>query len=93
MGGEILFIEATMMPGAGRLSITGQLGDVMKESAQIALSLARSKFKTSCLILILRKKTFTFMCLRALFPKDGPSAGVAMLTTVASLFFRKASEP
>ena len=86
MGGEILFVEATMMPGAGRLTITGQLGDVMKESAQIALSLARSKVQNLLPDFDYEKKDIHIHVPSGAIPKDGPSAGVAMLTTIASLF-------
>ena len=91
VGGDILYIEASRMPGKGRLSITGQLGDVMKESAQIAFSYVRAKagqlgidreaFETS--------DVHVHVPAGAL-PKDGPSAGVAMVMALASLFSGRA---
>ena len=87
VGGDILFIEATRMPGSGKLILTGQLGDVMKESAQAALiagqgarGSARHR-RRSCS----RSATSTSTCRRARSPKDGPSAGVAMFIALASL--------
>ena len=89
VGGEILFIEASLMPGSGKLTLTGQLGDVMKESATIAMSLIRSHlgelaggfdyFKYDTHIHVPSGST----------PKDGPSAGVALTTALASLILGK----
>ncbi|MBV9995003.1 MAG: endopeptidase La [Caulobacteraceae bacterium] len=86
VGGDILFIEAARSPGEGRLILTGQLGDVMKESAQAALSLVKSKapdlgidpdkFRSEVHVHVPAGAT----------PKDGPSAGVAMFIALASLF-------
>jgi ATP-dependent Lon protease len=86
-GGEILFIEASSMPGRGNLTLTGQLGDVMRESTQTAFSIARSKAAQ----LGIDGKVFQKMDLHVhvpagAVPKDGPSAGVAMLTAIVSLF-------
>jgi len=88
VGGEVLFIEATAMPGKGRLIITGQLGDVMQESAQAALSYVRSN--ASELVPELPEDWFANHDLHVhvpagATPKDGPSAGVAMATALASL--------
>jgi ATP-dependent Lon protease len=88
VGGEVLFIEATRMPGTGRLTITGQLGDVMKESAQAALSYVRSNIDE--LVPALPADWFTTNDIHihvpaGATPKDGPSAGVAMATALASL--------
>ena len=85
-GGDILFVEATMMPGQKSLVLTGQLGDVMKESAQAALSYVRSKAKT----LGISEDFFADHDLHihvpaGAIPKDGPSAGVTILTALASL--------
>jgi ATP-dependent Lon protease len=85
-GGDILFVEATMMPGQKSLVLTGQLGDVMKESAQAALSYVRSKAKN----LGISEDFFTYHDLHihvpaGAIPKDGPSAGVTILTALASL--------
>lgn len=84
VGGDILFVEAIMMPGEGKLKITGQLGDVMKESAQIAQSLIKSHFS---LLLEdnLNNYDIHIHVPAGAIPKDGPSAGVTLLTTLASL--------
>jgi len=92
-GGEILFIESTLMPGTGRLTITGQLGDVMKESSQIALSLVRSQLPHLTPGLEYEKKDLHIHVPSGAIPKDGPSAGIAMLTTLASLFSGKSVDP
>jgi ATP-dependent Lon protease len=88
VGGEVLFIEATAMPGKGRLTITGQLGEVMQESAQAALSYVRSN--VSDVIPDLAADWFATHDIHihvpaGATPKDGPSAGVAMVTALASL--------
>ena len=88
VGGEVLFIEATAMPGAGTLTITGQLGDVMRESAQAALSYVRSG--ASELVPDLPEDWFATHDIHihvpaGATPKDGPSAGVAMVIALASL--------
>jgi ATP-dependent Lon protease len=86
VGGDILFIEATRTPGNGRLILTGQLGDVMKESAQAALSLAKSKYRELGLDPKLFESSDIHVHVPAgAVPKDGPSAGVAMFTALASL--------
>ncbi|HEX4739789.1 MAG TPA: endopeptidase La [Caulobacteraceae bacterium] len=87
VGGDILFIEAAKSPGSGRLILTGQLGDVMKESAQAALSL----IKTQAPLLGLDEAAFERADVHVhvpagATPKDGPSAGVAMFIALASLF-------
>jgi ATP-dependent Lon protease len=86
VGGEILFVESALMPGSGRLTLTGQLGDVMKESAQIALSVIRSRLPQVSASLEFDKKDLHIHVPAGAIPKDGPSAGVAMLTSIASLF-------
>jgi ATP-dependent Lon protease len=88
VGGEVLFIEATSMPGAGKLTITGQLGEVMQESAQAALSYVRSG--AADLVPELPEDWFATHDIHihvpaGATPKDGPSAGVAMITALASL--------
>jgi ATP-dependent Lon protease len=88
VGGEVLFIEATAMPGKGRLTITGQLGEVMQESAQAALSYIRSN--VSDLVPDLPEDWFANHDIHihvpaGATPKDGPSAGVTMVTALASL--------
>jgi ATP-dependent Lon protease len=86
VGGDILFIEATRIPGGGRLILTGQLGEVMKESAQAALSLVKSKHRELGIAPELFEKSDIHMHVPAgAIPKDGPSAGVAMFTALASL--------
>ena len=84
VGGDILFVEAIMMPGEGKLKITGQLGDVMKESAQIAQSLIKSHF-SPLVNEDLNKYDIHIHVPAGAIPKDGPSAGVTLLTTLASL--------
>ena len=89
VGGEILFIESALMPGTGRLTLTGQLGDVMKESAQIALTLIRSRLPLVSASVDFDKKDLHIHVPAGAIPKDGPSAGVAILTSIASLFTAK----
>jgi ATP-dependent Lon protease len=93
VGGEILFIEGTFMPGTGKLTLTGQLGDVMKESATISLSLIRSRLANA-------ESGFNFMTSdihvhvpSGATPKDGPSAGVTLFTALASLITGKTADP
>jgi ATP-dependent Lon protease len=86
VGGDILFIEATRVQGGGRLILTGQLGEVMKESAQAALTLIKSRAKSLGLDPGLFEKSDIHVHVPAgAIPKDGPSAGVAMFTALASL--------
>ena len=87
-GGDVLFIEATAMPGSGRLTITGQLGDVMKESAQAALSCVRGHWKEIAPELDedwFAKHDIHIHVPAGAVPKDGPSAGVAMTVALSSL--------
>jgi ATP-dependent Lon protease len=93
VGGEILFIEGTFMPGTGKLTLTGQLGDVMKESATISLSLIRSRLAHT-------ESGFNFITSdihihvpSGATPKDGPSAGVTLFTALASLITGKTADP
>jgi ATP-dependent Lon protease len=87
VGGDILFIEATRMKGNGKLTLTGQLGDVMRESAQIAYSYVRSNADQLNVDPELFEKTDVHVHVPAgAIPKDGPSAGVTMLMAMASLF-------
>jgi ATP-dependent Lon protease len=92
-GGEILFIEETFMPGTGKLTLTGQLGDVMKESATISLSLIRSRLANT-------QNGFNFITSdihihvpSGATPKDGPSAGVTIFAALASLITGKTVNP
>jgi ATP-dependent Lon protease len=87
VGGDILFIEATRMKGKGGLTLTGQLGDVMRESAQIAHSYVRSKAEPLGVDPAVFESTDVHLHVPAgAIPKDGPSAGVAMVMAMASLF-------
>jgi len=94
VGGDILFIETSLSPGKGKLTLTGSLGDVMKESAVIALAYLRanaSKFNID-------QKVFDFWDVHihvpaGAIPKDGPSAGVTMLTALTSAFTQRKVKP
>lgn len=88
VGGDILFIEASKTPGSGRLILTGQLGDVMKESAQTALTLAKTWLGDA-----LDKQDIHIHVPAGATPKDGPSAGVAMFVALVSLLSDKAVSP
>jgi ATP-dependent Lon protease len=88
VGGEVLFVEASAAPGSGRLTITGQLGDVMRESAQAALSYVRANQRQ--LFSDLPEDWFANHDIHihvpaGAIPKDGPSAGVTMVTALVSL--------
>ncbi len=90
VGGDILFIEATRVPGSGKLILTGQLGEVMKESAQAALSLVKSRAHELDLNPENFEKSDIHVHVPAgAIPKDGPSAGVAMFTALYSAFSEK----
>jgi ATP-dependent Lon protease len=90
-GGEILHVEATRYPGKGALNLTGHIGQVMKESAQAALSLVRSRAKDLSINPDLFAKSDLHIHVPSgAVPKDGPSAGVAMFTAIASLFANRA---
>ena len=90
VGGDILYIEASRMPGKGRLSLTGQLGAVMKESAEIALSYVRAKSDQLGIDPSVFEKSDLHVHVPAgALPKDGPSAGVAMVLALTSLFSAK----
>jgi ATP-dependent Lon protease len=86
VGGDILFIEASRMPGSGKLILTGQLGDVMKESAQAALSLLKTRAQSIGIDADLFAHSDLHVHVPAgATPKDGPSAGVAMFVALSSL--------
>ena len=86
VGGDILFVEATRIPGKGALILTGQLGDVMRESATAALSLVKSRAAELGIDEKLLERSDIHVHVPAgAIPKDGPSAGVAMFTALASL--------
>jgi ATP-dependent Lon protease len=91
-GGDVLFIEATSMPGSGKLTITGQLGDVMKESAQAALSYVRGHWQEIAPKLgedWFAEHDIHIHVPAGAVPKDGPSAGVAMTVALSSLIGRR----
>jgi ATP-dependent Lon protease len=95
VGGDILFIEATRMPGTGKLTLTGQLGDVMKESVTAALSFIRSRARELGLEEgnFLEKIDLHVHVPAGSVPKDGPSAGVTMYTALVSLLTNKTVRP
>ncbi len=82
-GGEILFIESRLIPGDGKVIITGQLGEVMKESAQIAVSLVKSMYPQEALAL--KEHDLHLHVPAGAVPKDGPSAGITLVTALVSL--------
>ncbi len=93
-GGDILFIEATRMPGKGGITLTGQIGDVMRESAVAAFSLIRSHAKELGIDDKLLADSDVHLHVPAgAVPKDGPSAGVAMYTALSSLLLNKPVRP
>jgi ATP-dependent Lon protease len=90
-GGDILFIEAARTPGSGKLILTGQLGDVMKESAQAALSLVKARsMQFGVDAQLLDKSDIHVHVPAGATPKDGPSAGVAMFVALTSLLTGRA---
>jgi ATP-dependent Lon protease len=90
VGGDILFIEATRLPGSGRLILTGQLGDVMKESAQAALSIVKNRAALFGIDEARFEKSDIHVHVPAgAIPKDGPSAGVAMFMALVSLMTQR----
>jgi len=94
VGGELLFIESATIPGKGRLQLTGQIGDVMKESAQAAFTIVKANAGK----LQIEPDRFTNFDYHihvpaGAIPKDGPSAGVAMFTSLVSLLVGKATRP
>jgi ATP-dependent Lon protease len=93
VGGEILFIEGTFMPGTGKLTLTGQLGDVMKESATISLSLMRSRIAGTAGGFDFTTSDIHVHVPSGATPKDGPSAGVTIFTALASLITGKTADP
>lgn len=94
VGGDIIFIETAAMPGRGELVLTGQLGDVMKESARAALSYLRMNARELDIDPDLFQKTDIHIHVPAgAIPKDGPSAGVTILTAMTSLFTGKSLRP
>jgi len=94
VGGELLFIESASMPGKGNLQLTGQIGDVMKESAQAAFTIVKANAK-KLKIDARRFKKFDYHIHvpAGAIPKDGPSAGVAIFTSLVSLLLQKPTRP
>ena len=89
VGGDLLFIESAQMPGNGKLSLTGKLGETMRESAEIALSLLKSRMAIWNVQYDFSKNDLHLHAPAGAIPKDGPSAGVTMLTSLASLLTGK----
>ncbi len=90
IGGDILFIESLMMPGSGKIQLTGKLGEVMSESAHIGLSLVRSKLSSMLPGFNFSKTDFHIHVPSGSIPKDGPSAGITIFTALCSLVLGKA---
>jgi ATP-dependent Lon protease len=94
VGGELLFIESAAMPGKGQLQLTGQIGDVMKESAQAAFSIVKANAKRFHIDdEQFGKYDYHIHVPAGAIPKDGPSAGVAMFTSLVSLLLKKPARP
>lgn len=94
VGGEILFIETSLTPGDGKLTLTGNLGDVMKESASIALQYLKAHAEDFNLSVDDFNKTNVHIHVpEGAIPKDGPSAGITMLTSLASSFTKRKVKP
>ena len=93
VGGDILFIEGTFMPGSGKLTLTGQLGDVMKESAKISLSLVRSRLANTANSFDFTSSDIHIHVPSGATPKDGPSAGITLFTALTSLITGRAVDP
>jgi ATP-dependent Lon protease len=93
-GGDVLFVEATAMPGRGGLTLTGQLGDVMRESAQAALSFVRANAEELGIDPgYFRRHDLHIHVPAGAIPKDGPSAGVTMVTAIVSLVSGRKNRP
>jgi ATP-dependent Lon protease len=94
VGGELLFIESASMPGKGQLQLTGQIGEVMKESAQAAFSIVKANArKLGIEPAKFSKFDYHIHVPAGAIPKDGPSAGVAMFTSLVSLLLAKPTRP
>jgi ATP-dependent Lon protease len=93
-GGEILFVESASMPGKGALILTGQIGEVMKESAQAAFSIVKENYKTFDINPTrFSKQDFHIHVPTGAVPKDGPSAGTAIFTSIVSLLTNTPARP
>jgi ATP-dependent Lon protease len=90
-GGDILFIEALLTPGSGQIILTGQLGDVMKESAQVAISLVKNLIPEK--VKVFEKHDLHIHVPAGAVPKDGPSAGITLTTALYSLVKGTAVDP
>jgi ATP-dependent Lon protease len=93
MGGDVLFIEATAMDGEKGVTLTGQLGDVMKESAQIAISFVRSHAEEFGIEPWFQERRFHIHVPAGAVPKDGPSAGVTITTALVSFLTGRPVRP
>ena len=91
IGGKILYIETLFTKGSGKLTITGQLGDVMKESAQIAVSLVKAMFPDKAELF--EKNDLHIHVPEGAVPKDGPSAGITLTTALSSLVTGRPVDP
>ncbi len=90
VGGEILFIESTLFKGQGRLTLSGQLGDVMKESATAALSFLKAHYKSLSIdYRVFEQYDLHIHIPQGAVPKDGPSAGITLLTSMASVYTQR----
>jgi len=94
VGGELLFIESASMPGKGELQLTGQIGDVMKESAEAAFTIVKANAKKLGINpAVFKKNDFHIHVPAGAVPKDGPSAGVAIFTSLVSLLLARPTNP
>ena len=90
VGGDILFVESSRVPGSGRLILTGQLGDVMKESAQAAMTLAKGHARELGVDpLVFEKSDLHIHVPAGAVPKDGPSAGVSIFASLVSMLTQR----
>jgi len=94
VGGDILFIEASLSPGSGKLTLTGNLGDVMKESATTALSFIKAHSESLGIDAeLFSKKDIHIHVPEGAIPKDGPSAGITMLSALTSIYTGRKVKP
>lgn len=93
VGGEVLFVESVLVPGEGKVQITGQLGDVMQESSKLAVSLARKRLEGIASTVLHKERDIHLHVPAGAIPKDGPSAGVTMFTAIASMMLEQPVNP